>query len=146
MSSNAPHKFAAGTSVPALKSRIEIETLLVKAGGKEFMSAVKPGAAVLQFILRERIIRFTLKLPDEAKYAGEYRRVWRVLLLTIKGKLEAVRDETVETFEEAFLAQTVPPGGGPTVAEQMIPQLALAYREKRPTTLLLQLPPSRGGT
>ncbi len=146
MPSNTALKFADGTKVPAIQSRMEIETLLTRAGGREFMSAVKPGAAVLQFILRERIIRFTLKLPDEAKHAGEYRRVWRVLLLTIKSKLESVRDETVETFEEAFLAQTVPPGGGPTVAEQMIPQLALAYREKRPTTLLLQLPPPKGGT
>lgn len=146
MPNSTPRKFAQGTTVPANKTRLEIEEILQRAGGKEFMSAQKPGAAVLQFILRGRIIRFTLKLPDETTQVGEVRRVWRVLLLTIKGKLESVRDETVETFEEAFLAQTVPPGGGLTVAEQMLPQLADAYRINRPTALLLQLPAPKGGT
>ncbi len=142
MSLATPHKFAVGTTVPAGKTRLEIEDLLKRAGAGSLMNATKPGLAMLQFQLRGRTIRFTLKLPDEGKYAGEYRRCWRVLLLTIKGKLESVRDETVETFEEAFLAQTVPPDGGPTVAERMLPQLKDAYAGGQPA-MFLTLPSPR---
>ena len=140
-----PRKFAENTQVPANKTRMEIEDLLKRAGATSFMNAQKDGLAMFQFFLRGRTIRFTLKLPDELKAAGEYRRRWRVLLLTIKGKLESVRDETVETFEEAFLAQTVPPDGGKTVAERMLPQLAEAYRTGLPPAQFLALPPSTGG-
>lgn len=145
MAGNIPAKFAQHTTVPANKTRIEIEDLLKRAGATALMSASVEGKAMLQFKMRGRIIRFTLKLPDEARQAQEYRRVWRVLLLTIKGKLESVRDETVETFEEAFLAQTVPPDGGATVAEQMLPQIALAYKNGGPIEMRLALPPSTTG-
>ena len=67
-----------------------------------------------------------------------------MLLLTIKGKLESVRDETVETFQEAFLAQTVPPDGGATVAEQMLPRIAEAYRLGGPVEMRLALPNREG--
>ncbi len=142
---NAPRKFAEGTTVAANKTRMEIEDLLKRAGATSFMNAQKDGLAMFQFLLRGRTIRFTLKLPDETRNVGEYRRRWRVLLLTIKGKLESVRDETVETFEEAFLAQTVPPDGGPTVGERMLPQLKQAYDTGRPPQMFLALPPSTGG-
>lgn len=136
VASKLPRKFAEGTTVAAGKTRIEIEDLLKKAGGTSFMHAQKPGLAMLQFNLRMRIIRFTLKVPDEATQAAEHRRVWRVLLLTLRAKLESVRDETVETFEEAFLAQTVPPDGGATVAERMLPQLRDAYAGRAPQMFL----------
>ena len=139
-----PRKYALGTSVSAMKTEVEIRDLLTKAGATAFASASKEGMAMIQFTMRGRIIRFRLKLPVSANQDAETRRCWRVLLLTIKSKLEAVRDETVETFEEAFLAQTVPPTGGATMAEQMLPQLADAYHHGGPLVMRLELPYSGG--
>lgn len=145
-SNNSPRKYAEGTDVPANKTRMEIEDLLKRAGATAMMNASKDGLAMFQFTLRSRLIRFSLKLPDEAKQPREVRRRWRVLLLTIKGKLEAVRDESIETFEQAFLAHTVMPDGR-TVSEAMLPQLEDAYRSGRQPALSLALPspPTAGG-
>ena len=106
---NKPRRFAEGTTVPASKTRIEIEDMLKKHGATSFIYGEHQGVGNLRFAMRNRHIMFRLQLVDEREQAAEHRRRWRVLLLTLKGKLESVADQTVETFEEAFLAHTVMP-------------------------------------
>ena len=141
---NKPRRFAQGTSVPASKTRIEIEDMLKKHGATSFIYGEHAGVGNLRFAMRGRHIMFRLKLVPEREQAAEHRRRWRVLLLTLKGKLESVADQTVETFEEAFLAHTVTPDGA-TVGEIMLPQLVDAYKNGRQPEMRLALPPPNPG-
>jgi hypothetical protein len=130
--------FAEGTTVSAVKSKMEIEELILKRAGRdsEFSSGQAAGIAAIQFCTKNRRVRFTLPLPteDEAKKLkrrgynltpaqraewidGETRRRWRCLLLTIKAKFEVV-DTGIETFDEAFLANIVS-AGGQTIYERI---------------------------
>lgn len=143
MATGKPRRFAEGTAVPASKTRIEIEDMLKRHGATSFIYGEHQMVGNLRFAMRDRHIMFRLKLVDERQQAGEHRRRWRVLLLTLKGKLESVTDQTVETFEEAFLAHTVMPDGR-TVGEEMLPQLTDAYKSGRQPEMRLALPPSTG--
>ena len=136
-------RFAEGTSVPASKTRVEIEAMLKRHGATSFLYGEHAGLGNLRFAMRDRHILFRLKLVDENKAPAEHRRRWRALLLVLKGKLESVQDDTIETFEEAFLAHTVTPDGT-TVGAVMLPQLADAYRTGHQPEMRLALPPSGG--
>lgn len=152
-------KFAENTSVAVDRSQSEIRSVLNRYGATQFMSGDDniTKRSVVQFVLRERQIRFTIQLPGreekrfwftpgrhtrrtEAAAYGEWeqacRTKWRALLLCIKAKLEAV-DSGISLFEEEFLAQTVMPNGK-TVAEMALPMVAEAYK-------LGELPPGIAG-
>ena len=144
MPQKPPRKFAEGTTVPAGKTRLEIEELLKRHGAEAFIYGEEAGTGSLRFKMRGRHIMFRLKLVDERQFAAEHRRRWRALLLVLKGKLESVTDQTIETFEEAFLAHTVTPEGA-TVGEIMLPQLKDAYATGRQPVMLLALPSSPTG-
>ena len=113
---SVPRKFAQGTTVPSGKTRLEIEELLKKHGATSLIYG---------------------------EQAAEHRRRWRALMLVLKGKLESIQDDTIETFEEAFLAHTVTPNGA-TVGEQMLPQLKDAYLTGRQPQMVLALPATGG--
>lgn len=103
----------------------------------------------------ERNVRFVLSLPNaddnQFRYDGrgrwrdvdqkqkaaddEERRLWRCLLLAIKAKLEVV-ESGIESFEDAFLANIVLPGGQ-TVSERIRPDIAKAYELGVVTTFAL---------
>jgi len=125
--------FAEKTKVPSLKTRMEIERLLLKHRASQYGTFVDSEnfCARVQFRLCDRIVRFTVALPDRAKYrmSSNYeqaeRQKWRALLLVIKAKLEAV-ENAIATFEEEFLAHIVMPDGK-TVGEIVRPQVAAAY-------------------
>ena len=140
---NVPRKFAQGTTVPSGKTRLEIEELLKKNGATSLIYGEQAGVGRLMFAMRGRQIRFNLKLVDERQQAAEHRRRWRALLLVLRGKLESIQDDTIETFEEAFLAHTMTPNGA-TVGEQMLPQLKDAYLTGRQPAMMLALPGSGG--
>lgn len=137
-------KFAEGTEVPVARSRGEIEALVEQHGATKFMSFFEEGRAVLAFAMKERLIRFTIALPQrdedrfvykegkyyrtkrtelqiEAAFKQEERRIWRALLLVIKAKLEAVQSE-ITTFEQEFLPFIVLADGN-TVGDTIIPKL-----------------------
>lgn len=138
-------KYAADTSVPAEKSRAEIERTLQRYGATAFGYGWTHEAAVVEFAMDRRRVRFRLPMPDPA--AAEFtltptgkersesaareaweqatRQRWRALNLVVKAKLEAV-DAEIATFEEEFLAFIVLPSGR-TVAETAIPAIAQAY-------------------
>lgn len=119
--------YAQGTSVPADRTRSEIEQLLEKNGASGFIFGNTQGQALIAFEMRERRLKFLIPMPvqsrgmTEQKVKAETRRRWRALLLVLKAKLEAVRSKIVE-FDVEFLPFVVV-RGNETVAEQMLPQL-----------------------
>ncbi len=124
--------FARDTRVPVQQSQIEIQRLLDKAKAKQYGTGVDydKQQARVQFRLHDRVIRFTVALPDSVKlrgdrYARAERQRWRALLLVIKAKLESVESQ-IETFEEAFLANIVMPNDQ-TVSDIVKPQIAESY-------------------
>lgn len=137
-------KYAAGTTVSVEKSRNELDALLKKYGTTGFAYARRPGIEIIGFEYAQRTIQFTLVEPLRNEYktnARGYlksstdidkhweqakRQFWRIFLMTIKAKLEAVECGIV-TFEEEFLAHTVTPDGT-TVAQWLIPQLDAGYQ------------------
>lgn len=125
--------FAAETKVPAMRSRAEIEQLLVRAKATHiaFMSA--PEQAVVAFRLSDRMVRFTVPMPPESQ-GQKHRQRWRALLMCIKAKLESVRTG-IEHFDEAFLAHVVMPDGK-TLAQHTLPQIASAYKSGKMPPLL----------
>ena len=129
--------YAKYTEVPVSKTRGEIELLLERAKAKQYGTAVDYDTltARVQFKLHDRIVRFTVALPDKRKigdgtrFARAERQRWRALLLVLKAKLESVESQ-IETFESAFLSQIVMPNDK-TVADLMVPIIAESYKGGR---------------
>lgn len=141
-------RYAEGTTVPVERSRAEVEALVARYGARKFASGYDDDArlAVVQFEMRDRRVQFRLHLPNPASrdithdgrgrqrtalqrqnaYEQECRRLWRSLVMVIKAKLESV-ESGIESFEEAFMANVVLPGGM-TVGDYMTPQIAESYR------------------
>jgi hypothetical protein len=139
--------YAKHTEVPVAKSRAEIEALLEKAKAKQYGTAVDYDqmTARVQFKLHDRIVRFTVLLPDKkklgdgARFAQAERQRWRALLLVLKAKLESVESQ-IETFEHAFLSQIVMPNDQ-TAGELLNPIIAFAYKTGRMPKQLAPAPP-----
>lgn len=141
--------YAQDTSVPAERSKAEIERTLVKYEATQFVTGwdEKESKAFVQFQKENRRIRIMLDVPTveeykvhKRRYAGgpereyertdvqakteqvkEMRRRWRALLLVIKAKLEAV-ETGIATFEEEFLPYVVT-ASGRTIGELIMPKL-----------------------
>lgn len=137
-------RFAENTTVPADRSRAEIEATLVRYGAGAFMYGWEEGRAVVQFRMSDRMIRFDLPMPDpqdpafthhsrgvrtqsaaQEAYEKATRQRWRALALVVKAKLEAV-ESGITTFEEEFLAHILLPDGS-TVGSWATPQVQAAY-------------------
>jgi hypothetical protein len=123
-------RFAEGTTVSVVKSRIEIEELVKKHGARHILSGDDGKQAWIAFAVKDRFLRFTLPLPDpkDRKFTqqprsrwrrrsdeqirvaveAETRRRWRALLLALKAKFEIVESE-ISTFEHEFLSHFVLP-------------------------------------
>ena len=140
-------RYATGTSVPADRSRVEIENILTRYGADQFMYGWEASRAIIGFRYSGKMVRFILPLPDPksdefhltpsgkqrrtadgAKRAYEQanRQRWRALALIVKAKLEAT-ETGITTFEEEFLSYIVLPDNQ-TVGEYMLPQVEEAYR------------------
>lgn len=146
--------FAETTEVPAERTRAEIETVLKRYKADSFSAGWNDSEAFVAFVANERMIKFKIALPDprdkkfthdsqlykrsdtvaERHYEQAVRTLWRRLLLCIKAKLESVASQ-IETFETAFAAHIVLPGGM-TVGEWLTPQIADAYANKRMPKML----------
>lgn len=141
-------KYARETSVPAERSRQEIESTLAKYGATAFGYGWQEGGAIIVFEFKARRMKFTLPLPTlkdiqtksnrygarQAALDAEVRRRWRSLLLSIKAKLVTV-DDGISTVETEFMGHIVLPNGM-TVSEWMHPQIESAYREGKMPPLL----------
>lgn len=125
--------YGAYTKVPLDRTMNEIVAMLKKAGAESIAQFEDNKQLAVQCFAQDRLLRFAVTLPESPQ--GRRQR-GRALMLVIKAKLESVESE-VETFDEAFLANIVTPGG-PTVADWLIPQIEEGYRiGKMPTQLLL---------
>lgn len=149
-------KYAEGTMVPVSRSRDEIERVLAKHGAADHIVWDQRDEAIsLGFRYAGWPIRITVRVPARESYredpdhwkprsdnqvaqlyTAELRRRYRVLLIQLKSRLEAVDDEDM-TAEEAFLPYLLLPGGqtlGGTLAPQLgeileggqVPELAPA--------------------
>jgi hypothetical protein len=116
--------YAERTKVEASKTRVEIESLLRKAGATRIGIITEPTAAAVIFEAHDRRLKFVFKLDQgtNEKAAQARRSQWRALMLCIKAKLESVASK-IETFEEAFLSHVVV-DDGQTVYEHVRPKLA----------------------
>lgn len=140
-------RYAETTTVPADRSRAEIERTLERYGATAFAYGWQNNSANIMFEAGGRRVRFLLPLPD--KNSAEFQRTparntqrtpeaareawdqacrqrWRALALCIKAKLEAV-DAGITEFEAEFLAHIVLPDGR-TVGDHARPNIALAYQ------------------
>ncbi len=141
-------RYAAKTSVPAEKSRMEIERTLARYGASGFgyswerrEVAKRPtpvyGAktelrefATVGFQFKERRVRLDIPMPTtseagtDAKREAATRQRWRAVLLVIKAKLEAV-ESGISTLEQEFLANLVTDSGR-TIGDVLIPRLSEA--------------------
>lgn len=133
--------YAESTTVPAERSRVEIEKTLRRYGADGFMSGYDRNQAFLGFIMGGRQVKifFPLPDPDDLKFnktptgkarateparkawEQETRRMWRAANLVIKAKLEAI-ESGISTFDQEFLAHLVLPNGT-TVGQTILPQL-----------------------
>jgi hypothetical protein len=137
-------RYAEQTTVPADRSRAEIERTLQRYGADGFMYGWEATRALVQFQAHDRYIRFIIEMPDrndfthtpakrqrrsdeaiQTAYEQAQRQRWRALALVIKAKLEAVAAGITE-FESEFLAHIVLPDGT-TVGDWVAPQVARAY-------------------
>lgn len=138
--------YAKDTSVPAERSRTEIERTLSRFGADQFVYGWDRDDAVVQFRYNMKVVRFSLPLPakDDRRFTHtpsrgtprdsdaalrEWEKAtrarWRSLALIIKAKLIAIEDGITE-FEAEFLAQIVLPTGE-TVGGWVLPQVERAY-------------------
>ena len=138
--------YAADTRVPVERSRAEIEATLKRYGCVEFAYHEQPSGAAIMFKMRGHAFRLEVPFPPEPaadarglaklQQAREQaiRQRWRVLLLLLKSKLEAVEVGLVR-FDEEFLGTMLLPGNR-TVAQALEAQLSNVLAGKVP----LQLP------
>jgi len=139
-------QYARETSVPAERSRQEIEATLVKYGATGFAYGWQESGAIVAFEFKGRRMKFALPMPalGEAERHSresaadaqqrEVRRRWRSLALSIKAKLVTVTDG-ISTVETEFMGHIVLPNGM-TVSEWMHPQLESAYNSGKMPPLL----------
>jgi len=155
-------RYAEGTTVSIESSQAEIARLIIRYGARKYASGFDEDArlAVIQFEAHDRRVQFRLHMPDprdgqfrftergrartdvqvQSAYQAECRRLWRSLVMVIKAKLESV-ESGIETFEQAFMANVVLPGGM-TVGEYMSPQIAESYRTGQMPPMLPGVDPS----
>lgn len=132
--------YAADTRVPVERSRAEIEATLKRYGCAEFAYHEQPEGAAIMFKLRGHAFRLEVPFPPAPasdargqarlldRRAQEVRQRWRVLLLLLKSKLEAVECGLMR-FEDEFLGSMLLPGNQ-TVAQALRDQIGEALTGK----------------
>jgi hypothetical protein len=105
-------RYAEGTSVSVEASQSEAITILKRYGAKGYMFGQSPdGAGFVAFVFRDLPVRVTVPKPVAKPYSGsgpridvnfqieaEKRRQWRVLILWLKGQLEAIDNELLSPY------------------------------------------------
>lgn len=111
-----------GTKVSVDRSVEEIRRTAERYGAEGFTYGISPLGGVVQFKVGPRWVKFKVdKNEDEA----EWRRRWRVLLISVKVRLERVADGDSSVDEEFFANVMLPDGS--TVFERMREQVEAVY-------------------
>lgn len=140
-------RFAQQTNVAVEKTRAEIESVLQRYGADGFRYGWNHSRAQIEFVVSDRMVRFTLVLPDKSDtkftstpggrrrrsaeqqfsaWEQECRSLWRALLLAIRAKLEAT-EVGISEFDQEFFAFIVDPITNRTVYENVKPALVARY-------------------
>ena len=127
--------YAERTKVTFEKTISEIMGMLRKRGALQVGQVEEEARLTVMFAMNDRQVRFRVAWE---KSPQSQRQRARALLLVIKAKLESI-DSGVETFEQAFLANIVL-ADGKTVHERVAGDLAIEYRNAKPTMFLLPGP------
>lgn len=132
-------RYAEDTSVPTERSAAEIKKRLRDAGADSIAVYESAERSAVAFTAEGRMYRITVPIQAGAKNpAQEERRAWRLLLLLVKAKLEAVQ-EGATTIEREFLADMLL-GDGSTVHERARDEIRIAYESGETPRLLLEGP------
>jgi len=116
-------KYAKDTRVPISHSRTEIERTLLRYGIDEFGMGVSPRGDGIIFKKNDKVYKINVPNPDpnkfstDTKYEQARRQRWRILLLSIKAKLEEIEAGLI-SFDDQFLAYMALPDGS-TVGDFM---------------------------
>jgi hypothetical protein len=121
--------YASNTNVSIEKSQIEIKEMLRRHGAGRVGIIEDDNQATVAFEYQKLLIQMSIKLPAKEKFRMSpnrrsrrtdnqmikeweqaSRQKWRVLLLTIKAKLNGIA-EGVTTLEHEFMAFIVMPNG-----------------------------------
>lgn len=133
-------RFAERTDVPVGRTQDDAKARLRAAGADQIMIYEAQDRSAIAFRLAGRFYRIDIPTDPKAKDARQdERRAWRLLLLLMKAKLEAVR-EGATTIEREFLSDAVLPNGS-TVGAWASTELTLAYESgAMPKSLMLEGP------
>ena len=130
-------RYAEKTTVPVERSMAEIKTMLKRSGADQIATFEGKEGTKLMFQLGVGQYRLSVPIKQGVKDPDqEERRSWRLMVLLVKAKLEAVR-EGATTVEREFFADRLL-YNGMTVDETIGPELRLAHEEGRmPKQLML---------
>lgn len=126
--------YAKHTTVPVSRSRAGIEKCLERYGASSFVFGWDRVRKVSAIAFEVDGLMFRIEIPISAEHTEqEERQRWRILLLVLKAKLEAV-ECGISTIQEEFLAYVMTPGG--TLGQRLLPQLdEIAKNGKMPPLL-----------
>lgn len=116
-------RYAKNTSVPISRSKSQIEETLLRYGIEEFAIGTSPRGDGILFKKGERTFKINVPNPNpddfstDTKYVQARRQRWRILLLSIKAKLEEIEAGLI-SFDDQFLSYMALPNGT-TVGEFM---------------------------
>lgn len=134
-----PYTFAKHTDVPVERSKIELERLIGAMGATDYMPYTGEQGEKIFFKVRGILIRMEIPSINPDRFAKtptgrertlsqiqklvqeERKRLWRALILMVKGKWEAIQ-EGITTIENEFLPHMMLPNKQ-TVQEFLGPQL-----------------------
>lgn len=125
-------RYASTTKVPVSRTKEEIERVLTKYGADQFLYGWEEHKAQVGFRADGVMVRLVLPLKDYSDQ--QIRQQWRILLLLIKAKLEAI-EAGLSTIQEEFLNDIMLPNGQ-RVGEFMIPQIESSYSNGKMPKLL----------
>ena len=150
--------YAADTTVPADRSRAEIELMLKKFGAEEFAYRTSAKLDEIAFKIKGRFYRRTLPRPskddpqikltaanrlrnpsDQVRALEQaIRSSWRALALHIKARIVAVQ-AGITTLEREFLPDLLLPNSQ-TTHEWLLPQIAETYQGRKMPRSLIEGP------
>lgn len=127
-------RYAETTKVPVSSSQAEISSILEKHGIEKIGMVKEKGSASLWFEHLSRYYKLNVPIPEKCKDPEqEMKRAWRVLILLVKAKFEAI-SAGISNVEEQFYADTIMPDGNRLI-DHAADQISQALKNRQPLQL-----------